>query len=76
MFIFFYQGASKQCKHQTKTAVFLTTRHFIPNFYFKINKTYVKDDLTITRSITYCIENKTKSHNEMKNKQFQHLKLF
>jgi len=43
-----------------KNSCFLTTRHFIPNFYFKINKTHVKDDLTITRSITYCIENKTK----------------
>jgi len=60
MFIFCYQGASKQCEHQTKTAVFLTTRHFIPNVYFKINKTHVKDDLTITPSITYYIENKTK----------------
>ena len=54
-----------------KKANFLTTRHFIPNFYFKINKTHVKDDLTITPSITYCIENKTKN-NEMKNKQVQH----
>ena len=36
-----------------KTAVFLTTRHFIPIFNFKINKTNVKDDLTITPSIIY-----------------------
>ena len=43
-----------------KTSVFLTTRHFIQNFYFKINKTHVKDDLTLTPSITYRIENKTK----------------
>jgi len=43
-----------------KTAVFLTTRHFIPKFYFKINKTHAKDDLTVTPSITYCTENKTK----------------
>jgi len=72
MFIFCYQGASKQCQHLTKTAVVLTTRHFIPNFYFKINKTHVKDDLTITPSMTYCIWNKTKHNNEMKNKQVQH----
>jgi len=45
---------------KTKTAVFLTTRHFIPNFDYKINKTHVKDDLTTTPSFTYCIENKTR----------------
>jgi len=55
-----------------KTAVFLTTRHCIPNFYFKINKTHVKDDLTITPAITYCIENKTKRIMKLKNKQVQH----
>jgi len=42
------------------TAVFLTTRHFIPNFYFKLNITHVLNDLTITPSITYYLENKTK----------------
>jgi len=61
MFIFCYQGASKQCYHQTKTAVFLTTRHFIPNFYFKIKQnTCKRRPYYITPSITYCIENKTK----------------
>jgi len=44
----------------------------MPNFYLKIKKTHVKDNLTITPSITYCIENKTKRNNEMKNKQVQH----
>ena len=57
---FCYKGAFKQCKHQTKTSVFLTRIHFIQNFYFKINKTHVLHDLTITPSFTYCIENKTK----------------
>jgi len=70
MFIFCYQGASKQCLHQTKTAVFLTTRHFIPNFYFKINKTHVKDDLTTVNYLLYKEQNK--KNNEMKNKQVQH----
>ena len=56
-----------------KTAVFLTTRYFIPNFYFKINKTHVKDDLTITRSITMQLyREQNKKNNEMKNKQVQH----
>jgi len=55
-----------------KNSCFLTAGHFIPNFYFKINQTHVKDDLIITWSITYCIENKTKKNNEMKNKQVEH----
>jgi len=42
-----------------KNSYFLPLRHFIPNFYFKINETHVKDDRTITPSTTYCIENKT-----------------
>ena len=73
MFIFCYQRASKQCEHQTKTSVFLTTRHFILNFYFKINKTHAKDDLTIT-SITYCLlyREQNKKTNEINNKQVEH----
>ena len=63
MFIFCYRGASEQCQQQTKTAVFLTTRHFIPNFYFKINTTRVKDDLNY---LLYREQNK--KNNEMKNK--------
>jgi len=60
MFIFCYQGHLNNVNIKQKQQFFPTTRHFILNFYFKINKTHVKDDLTITPSITYCIENKTK----------------
>ena len=43
-----------------KNSCFSYNRTFYAKFYFKINKIHVKDDLTITPSITYCIENKTK----------------
>jgi len=72
MFIFCYQVASKQCEHQTKTSVFLTTRHLIPNFYFKINKTHVKER-PYYNTVNYVLyrEQNTKNY-KMKNKQVQH----
>jgi len=40
----------------------------------KINKTHVKDDLTVTPSITYCIgpREQNKKNNETKNKRVQY----
>jgi len=55
-----------------KNSDFLTTRHFFTILLLQNKKTRVKDDLTITPSITYCIEKKTKKNNKMKNKQVQH----
>ena len=71
MFNFCYQGASKQGQHQTKTAVFFTTRHFISNFYFKINKTHVKK-WPYYNTVNYLLYiEQNKKNNEMENKQVQ-----
>jgi len=53
-----------------KNSCFSCNKTFYIKLLLQNNKTHVKDDLTITRSITYCIENKTS--NEMKNNQVQH----
>jgi len=42
-----------------KNSCFSYTKTFYTKLLLKKNKTHVKDDLTITPSITYCIENKT-----------------
>jgi len=72
MFIFCYQGASKQCQHQTKTAGFLTTRHFIPNFLLQNKQNTCKRRPYYNTANYLLYREQNKNNNEMKNKQVQH----